>query len=62
MVVSNTGAFHHSEINQMLKDVDLQKSDGSGVTSEDAINMVEGVIGAGYAISSPDELGMLYMY
>ncbi|XP_072038149.1 uncharacterized protein, partial [Amphiura filiformis] len=56
MVVSDTGPFHHNEVNQMLRDVELQKADGSGLTSEDSINLLDGPIGAGYALSSQDEL------
>ena len=41
----------------MLKDAELRNSDGTHVTSEEAINLEDGAIGAGYAISSGDELG-----
>ncbi len=50
-------SWNHKNGDKMLQDVGLQKADGSGVKSEDSINVVHGPIGEGYAVSTPDELG-----
>ena len=50
-------AAHTEEINLWFKDVDLRNSDGTHVTCEEEINFEEDAIGAGYCISSRDELG-----
>lgn len=57
IVTGDTAAVRHSEINLKLKDVDLRNSDGTDVRSEEAINLDDTATGAGYGISSEDELG-----
>ncbi|XP_072038152.1 uncharacterized protein [Amphiura filiformis] len=57
MIVSLS--FNHNNLNKMLQDVGLQKPDGTGVKSEDSINIVHGPIGEGYAVNTPEELEFL---
>lgn len=56
MAVCDDARYFHGEINSLLRNVGLQKEGGSGVLSEDLIDIVEGVKGVGYGLSTDEEL------
>lgn len=57
MAVCDDAAFFHGEINKLLKSVGLQRDTQPVVRSEDLIDIVEGVKGRGYGLSTDEELG-----
>lgn len=58
MAVISDAAYFHEEADAILRDLGLQASDGSsGVKAEDIMDIVEGVKGIGYGLSTPEELG-----
>ncbi|XP_071838355.1 uncharacterized protein [Apostichopus japonicus] len=56
MAVCDDASYFHGEIMTLLKNVGLQKDGESGVQSADLIDIVEGVKGLGYGLSTEEEL------
>lgn len=56
MAVCDDAAYFHGEINKLLRNVGLQRDSQPVIRSEDLIDIVEGVKGRGYGLSTDDEL------
>ncbi|XP_022093834.1 bifunctional D-cysteine desulfhydrase/1-aminocyclopropane-1-carboxylate deaminase, mitochondrial-like isoform X2 [Acanthaster planci] len=56
MIVSDDSQYHYKEMNKVLREVDAKHSNGKALQAEDIVNLVDGVKGRGYGLSTPEEL------
>ncbi|XP_038050468.1 bifunctional D-cysteine desulfhydrase/1-aminocyclopropane-1-carboxylate deaminase, mitochondrial-like isoform X2 [Patiria miniata] len=59
MIVSDDSKFHFKGMNEVLREVDAKDSNGKALQAEDIVNLVDGVKGRGYGLSTQEELDMV---